>query len=89
MSHLDDVVGFLLCLLDFLPGLLLFLLQERDSVSKQFDVFLSALAGDSLVSERSRDLTLVRVVVLLLIVLLVILLVLVGHFLVFFLVLYT
>lgn len=51
LTHLHDVGGLLLGLFNFFPCLLLFLLQEGDSVGQELDVLLGALTRHTLLSE--------------------------------------
>lgn len=50
LSHVNNVVSFLFSFLNFLPGLLFLLLEERDSVGQKLYVFLCSLSGYALVA---------------------------------------
>lgn len=51
LAHLNDVGGFLFGIFDFLPRLLLLLLEQSDSVGQKLNIFLSTLTRDTLFSE--------------------------------------
>lgn len=55
LTHMNNIGGLFLGLLNFFPCLLFLLLQESNSVGQKLDVFLSALAGNALLSESRAD----------------------------------